>query len=58
VINIPLMEMKLKADVLVAAIIRDGKVRIPRGQDVICVGDGVIIVSKLHAMHDVSDILR
>lgn len=58
VINIPLMEMKLKADVLVAAIIRDGKVRIPRGQDVILPGDGVIIVSKLHAMHDVSDILR
>ena len=54
----PLMELSLKKDVLVAAILRDRKVLIPRGQDVIRQGDAVIIVSKVMEFHDITDILK
>ena len=51
------MELKFKNDVLIAAIIRNKKVIIPRGQDVIAAGDSVVIVSKILALHDISDVL-
>lgn len=57
VLGKPLMELKFKNDVLIAAIIRNKKVIIPRGQDVICAGDSVVIVSKILALHDISDVL-
>lgn len=57
VVGKPLMELKLKPDVLVASIMRDRKVIIPRGGDTIEVGDSVIIVSSL-ALHDIADILE
>ena len=55
--NVPISQLKLKTDVLVAAITRDNKVIVPRGQDVILAGDTVIIVSK-HSLRDVADILK
>ncbi len=57
VVDIPLMEMKFKEGVLVAAILRDRKVIIPHGQDSIRVGDAVVIVSNHLALHDITDIL-
>ena len=57
VIGKKLMEMKLKPNVLVASILRDRKVIIPRGGDTIEVGDSVIIVSNF-ALHDIADILE
>ncbi len=54
---VPLMQLHLKKDVLVAAILRDGEIIIPRGNDVIAPGDSVIIVSKLLALRDISDTL-
>ena len=54
--DIPLAEMKLKKDVLIAAILRGGAVIIPRGQDTIKVGDSVVVVSKLLGLHDISEI--
>ncbi len=58
VTDIPLMELKLKQGVLVAAILRDKKVLIPRGSDAIKVGDAVVIVSNQLGIHDISDILK
>lgn len=59
VVGIPLSEMPLKKDVLVAAIIRGGKaLGTPRGGDTILPGDSVVIISKQLEMHDISDILR
>lgn len=52
----PLSELKLKDNVLVAAIIRDGKLTVPRGSDSIQVGDTVIIVSEL-SLCDLTDAL-
>lgn len=53
----PLSELKFKKNVLIAAILRDGKVIIPRGHDVIQTGDAVVIVSECIALSDISDVL-
>lgn len=54
----PLAELKLKDDVLVAAILRGKTVIIPRGHDMIQKGDAVVIVSHIAALHDINDILK
>lgn len=53
----PLSQLKFKENVLIAAILRGKKVMIPRGHDTIEPGDAVIVVSKLLALHDITDIL-
>ncbi len=58
VIGVPLSELQLKNDVLVAAILRAGDVIIPHGQDAIQSGDGVIVVTKILGLSDISDILK
>lgn len=58
VIGIPLAELDLKPNVLVAAILRGRRVIIPRGSDAIQTGDSVVIVSGIMALHDISDILK
>ncbi len=58
IIGKPLMQLNFKPDVLIAAIIRDKKARIPRGHDVIMPNDSVVVVSKLMGLHDISDILK
>lgn len=54
----PLMELKFKENILIASISRGDDVIIPRGQDVIQVGDAVVIVSKQLGLHDVMDVLK
>ena len=58
VIGIPLSDLKFNANVLIATIVRDRKVIIPRGNDMIMAGDAVVIVSDHLALHDITDILR
>ena len=57
VTDIPLMTLKKKPDILIAAIIRGGKVLIPRGADIIMAGDRVVVVSRAKAVDGLSDIL-
>ena len=57
VTDIPLMSMKKKPDILIAAIIRGGKVLIPRGSDVITAGDRVVVVTRAKAIDGIADIL-
>ncbi|MBR6419716.1 MAG: Trk system potassium transporter TrkA [Oscillospiraceae bacterium] len=54
----PLMNLNLREGVLIAAIIRRGKVILPRGGDSIMVGDSVVVVSDLIGLHDMTEILR
>lgn len=54
----PLSQLQFKKDVLIASIIRGKEVIIPRGHDMILPGDGVVIVSKLLMMHDITDVLK
>ena len=56
--DIPLCQLKLKKNILIASLSRGNEVIVPRGQDVIKAGDSVIIVSKDMPLLDVADILR
>ena len=58
VLGIPLMQMKLKDNLLIACINRRGKVFFPRGMDVLEAEDTVVIVTKHSGFSDVTDILR
>ncbi|MBR2765889.1 MAG: Trk system potassium transporter TrkA [Blautia sp.] len=57
VLNTPLAQLNLRSNLLVGCLNRDGKVRIPRGQDTLQVGDTVIIVTTHRGLRDISDIL-
>ena len=58
IIGKPLWEIRFKKDVLIASIVRDNTVIIPRGQDVIQAGDAVVIINKGLRLEDVSDVLE
>lgn len=57
-INIPLKEMKIKDNVLLAGIIRRPKTIIPTGDDVILAGDRVVVLATGEKMDDLSDIIK
>ena len=52
-----LKDLKLKNNILIAAIIRDGQLIIPGGNDMIKTNDSVIVVSIDHFLDELSDIL-
>lgn len=58
--HIPLKDMKLKKDVLIAGIIRKRKSFVPTGDDEIISGDKIIVIAKSgeQKMNDLADILR
>ncbi|MBR5597841.1 MAG: Trk system potassium transporter TrkA [Lachnospiraceae bacterium] len=58
VTDIPLMNLKLKDQVLVAFINRNGNIILPSGQDCIRVDDTVMIVTTHHGFDEIEDILR
>lgn len=58
IIGINLQEMPLKDNVLVAGILRDGKLIIPRGQDSFQENDAVIIVTTHLGFRDIRAILQ
>ncbi len=57
IVNIPLSDLKIKNDVLVACIVRDGKIIIPNGNDSIKVKDNIIIIAKELKVSDIEDIV-
>lgn len=57
-INIPLKDMKLKRNILIAGIIRGRKGYIPTGDDCINAGDLVIVLAAGHRINDVTDIIK
>jgi trk system potassium uptake protein TrkA len=52
-----LKDLQLKDSLLVCAIYREGKVRIPNGQDSIQVGDTIMVVTTHTGFSDIQDIL-
>lgn len=58
VTDIPLEEIELKDDILVACINSNGKIIIPNGRTRIKVGDTVVVVSTRTGLHDIKDILK
>ncbi len=57
-INIPLKNLNTKDNVLIAAIIRNGKTIIPNGDDVILEKDRVIVISEKQRLNDLYDIIK
>lgn len=57
-IGIPLKNIVLKPDILIAGINRGRKTIIPSGNDMILAGDKVVIIAAEHRLHDIDDILK
>lgn len=57
-VEIPLKEIKLKRNILIAGIVRGRKPIIPTGDDVILGGDRVIVMAAGHQLGDLSDIIQ
>lgn len=57
IVNICLKDLKLKDNILIAGIIRDGKAIIPNGNDMILENDNVIIVTTNQFLDDLNEIL-
>ena len=53
-----LSQLSFKSGVLVAAILREDSVIIPRGYDSIEVGDTVIVVYEAVSIRDITDVLK
>lgn len=58
VTDVPLMDLNIKDNLLVCCINRHGKILTPRGQNMIKVGDTVIIVTTHRGLNDIRDILK
>ncbi|MCH5212955.1 MAG: Trk system potassium transporter TrkA [Oscillospiraceae bacterium] len=56
-LNIPFKDLKLKDNLLIASILRNGKSFIPGGQDCFKSGDGVVIVTTHSGFTNIRDIL-
>ena len=58
VTNVPLMDLNLKPNLLICCINRNGTILTPRGQNMIKVGDTVIVVTTNRGLSDIRDILK
>ncbi len=56
-IGIPLMNLKIKENTLVACIIRGSRIIIPRGRDTMQIGDSVVIVTTTLGLKDINDVI-
>lgn len=56
--GVPLRDLNLKENVLVASILRGNTVMVPHGNDVIEAGDRVVIVTSLLGLTDITEVLR
>jgi trk system potassium uptake protein TrkA len=56
-VDVPLKDLALKPDILIAGIIRGRKAILPTGDDMIQLGDKVVVVAAGKQMWDLSDIL-
>jgi len=56
-INVPLQDLNLKKNVMIACIIHKGQIEAPGGQSTIQMGDTVIVVTTERGFVDINDIL-
>lgn len=57
-VGVPLKELRLKENLLIACINRRGVIITPGGQDTIEIGDTVVVVTTSQGFHDLKDILK
>ncbi len=56
-LNVPIQDLPLKKDLLIAGIIRDKKLITPSGKDCIQYDDNVIVVTLHEGLNNLNDIL-
>lgn len=56
--DIPLQQLKIRKNTLIGSIYRNGQVIFPGGQDMIMVGDTVMVVLSGYRLSDIEDILE
>lgn len=54
----PLCDLPLRKNLLIACVVREGKIIIPRGSDCILAGDSVIVVTANKGLQDFNDIFQ
>ncbi|MBR7143136.1 MAG: Trk system potassium transporter TrkA [Clostridia bacterium] len=57
-LNVPIKDMDLKDDIIIAGIIRERKPMIPSGNDVILPDDRVIVIAADQRLQELSDIMK
>lgn len=57
-LNVPLMNLSLKSNLLIACIYRQGRVIVPGGHDYLVEGDTVIVVTTQTGLNDLNDVLN
>ena len=57
-LGIPLEELQIDENTLVACIIRNRKMILPRGKDVMQVGDSVVVVTAMLGIKDISEVIH
>lgn len=57
-INIPLKDLKMRGDVLIASIVRGNDLIVPRGDDCVKINDSVIIITTNKGIHDLNEIFE
>ncbi len=58
VIGVPLKDLEIKKEILIAGIIRNRKTVIPVGDDIILSGDSVVVIAADQGLRDLDGILR
>lgn len=56
-VEIPIKDLEIKKDVLIAGIVRNREIIIPGGDDVIKTGDRIIVITSGLSLYDLSDII-
>ena len=57
-LGIPLRDLRLKKGILLAVLVRQGKIIIPDGSATISAGDTAILISRNHGILDINDIFE
>jgi trk system potassium uptake protein TrkA len=57
-LNVPLEKLRLKDEILIGCINRNGTIITPKGQDMMMLGDTVVVITTNKGLNDISDILR
>lgn len=58
VLNVPLEKLRLKDNLLIGCISRGRKIITPKGQDMLMLGDTVVVITTNKGLNDISDILK
>ena len=54
----PILDLLLHKNVIIGSINRKGNVFIPRGKDMLQVGDSVVVVTTIQGLSDLDDIIK